>query len=79
MDETFWVVFRDPHNTLTHMEKYVVAIVRDCDIVSYQKDLAGSAGTVNEIVRDMSHIQPFVYAGGFHYYIRKYVPWSNSQ
>jgi len=77
MNEVFWIVFRDPHNTLTHMEKYVVGIVRDCDLESYQTHLTGTVGTRNEIVRDMSHIQPFVYADGFHYYIRKYLPWSD--
>ena len=76
MEEVLWVVFRDPNNTLTHMEKYVVTIVHDRDIESYQTHLTGTSGTRNEIVRTMSHIQPFVYANGFHYYIRRYVPWS---
>jgi len=77
MEEVLWVVFRDPNNTLTHMEKYVVTIVRDIDLEAYQTHLAGPLGTRNEIVRTMNHIQPFVYADGFHYYIRRYVPWTS--
>lgn len=79
MEDILWIVFCDPHNTLTHTDKYVVMIVRDCDILAYQRHLAGSVGTINELVRNMNHLQPFVYVNGLHYYIRRYVPWSSSQ
>lgn len=79
MDDTLWVVFCDPHNRLTHMDKYVVMIVHDSDLLAYQTHLAGGVGTTNEIVRTMSHLQPFVYVNGLHYHIRRYIPWSNSQ
>ena len=76
MEDILWIVFRDPNNKLSHMDKHVVTIVADKDLLSYREHLAGANGTVHEIVRATTHLQPFVYVGGFHYCIRKYRPWS---
>lgn len=76
MNDILWIVFRDPHNKLSHMDKHVVTIVSDRDLLAYRDHLAGDRGTVHEIVRATTHLQPFVYVDGLHYCIRKYTPWS---
>jgi len=76
MEDVMWIVFRDPHNKLSHMDKHVVTIVCDKDLLSYRDHLAGMNGTVHVIVRATTHLQPFVYVDGLHYCIRKYRPWS---
>jgi hypothetical protein len=76
MEDVLWIVFRDPNNKLSHMDKHVVAIVSDANLLAYRHHLAGAHGTVHEIVRATTHLQPFVYVDGLHYCIRKYRPWS---
>jgi hypothetical protein len=76
MENVLWIVFRDPNNKLSHVDKHVVTIVSDANLLAYRQHLAGTHGTVHEIVRETMHLQPFVYVDGLHYCIRKYQPWS---
>lgn len=75
---TLWVVYCDPNSVWNHMDKYVVNIVHDRDLDSYQCTLAGENGTMYEVIRQSKHMQHFVIANGNIYYIRQYEFWSPS-
>lgn len=75
---TLWVVYCDPNSVWNHMDKYVVNIVHDRDLDSYQRTLAGEKGTIYEVIREAKHLQQFVIANGNIYYIRQYEFWSPS-
>lgn len=62
------------------MDKYVVNIVDDNTLESYQKVLAGEEGTLYEIIRNVKHLQLFVASHTNIYYIKQYEFWTpNSQ
>ena len=67
-----WVIFHDPKTAFTHLDKYVLDLVEDKDILEYQKELANSLRTfTNTLVPNVSHLQPFI---GNDYYAKFYVP-----
>lgn len=62
------------------MDKYVVNIVDDNNLDSYQQILAGEGGTSYEILRNARYLQQFVISNNNIYYIKQYEFWSpNSQ
>ena len=77
---TMWVVYCDPNTCWNHMDKYVVNIVHDDDLDSYQRTLAGPAGSVYEVMRNANYLQQFVVSNNNIYYVKQYEFWNtNSQ
>lgn len=77
---TMWIVYCDPNTSWNHMDKYVVNIVDDNNLDSYQQILAGEGGTSYEILRNARYLQQFVISNNNIYYIKQYEFWSpNSQ
>ena len=67
-----WVIFHDPKTAFTHLDKYVLDLVEDKNILDYQKDLSNSLRAFSHaLVPNVSHMQPFV---GNDYYAKFYVP-----
>jgi hypothetical protein len=72
-----WVILHDPRTIFNHLEKNIVALVEEKDIVAYQEALCGTVGSKHVLDRESPHCQPFVsFQKDFQdYYARKYVPW----
>lgn len=67
-----WVIFRDPKDHYTYLDKNVLGVVDDKDIVEFQKKLAQQVKqTAHMLVVEASYLQPFI---GNHYYARHYEP-----
>ncbi len=66
-----WVIYRDPNNHYTHMDKNVYGIVEDTEILAFQKKLAETLGKpADELILFLPHLQQLV----GEYYARHYVP-----
>lgn len=69
-----WVIFRDPKDHYTYLDKYVFGVVDDKDILVFQKRLAEKLGqTPHLIIEEAKHLQRIV---GNHYYAKRYEPMS---
>lgn len=72
-----WIIFRDPDSVFTHLDKYVVDVVEDDDIYTYQAKLAERLNGRMYEIHDVSFLQQFVTAGNdTDYFARKYNVWS---
>ncbi len=72
-----WVVFRDVDTQFIHLDRYVVDIVADDDILEYQKQLAKKVNGKTYEFHDVKFLQQFVTAAeGFDYFVRKYNTWT---
>jgi sulfatase maturation enzyme AslB (radical SAM superfamily) len=60
------------------MDKFVVNIVHDDDLETYQRKLAGDKGSVYEIMRNAKYLQQFVISDNTLYYAKQYEFWSPS-
>lgn len=76
---TFWIVYSDPNTVWNHLDKFVVNVVEEKELDTYQKILAGDKGSCYEVIRHVTHLQPFVRISDTNYYVRQYDFWSNSQ
>lgn len=73
-----WIVFREATTQFIHLDRYVVALVEDDDILEYQKDLAIKVNGKTYEVHDVSFLQQFVAAAdGLDYFVRKYKVWTS--
>ncbi len=71
-----WIVFRDVNTQFMHLDRYVVDIVSDDDILEYQTRLAATTKGAMYEIHDVSFLQAFVTsADGFDYFVRKYKTW----
>ncbi len=74
-----WIVFRDVATPFDHLDRYIVDIVSDDDILEYQKQLVVKAGGKPYEIHDVNFLQQFVTsAEGFDYFVRKYNIWTSS-
>lgn len=74
-----WVIFRDPQSIFTHMDKYVVDIVTDEDILNYQNFLMSKyPGAIPyAILPTVRFLQPFLKTSDdIDYFVRKYEMWT---
>ncbi len=75
-----WIIFRDPESAFLDMDKYIVDVIADDDILEYQDFLVHTFGGTKHI------IQTYVYfiqglatsASGTAYFARRYKTWSPS-
>lgn len=73
-----WIVFRDVATLFDHLDRYIVDIVSDDDILEYQKQLVVKAGGKPYEFHDVTFLQQFVTsADGFDYFVRKYKTWTS--
>lgn len=75
-----WIIFRDPETIFLDMDKYIVDMIADDDILPYQtKLLKEFGGHGHEVQTYVYFMQPFVTASnGTCYFIRKFKPWSQN-
>ena len=67
-----WVIFHEPRNHFTHIDKNVLGIVDDKDILGFQAKLATHVGQSSHVlVEEAKHLQPFV---GNTYSAKRYDP-----
>ena len=73
-----WVVFRDVKTEFIHLDRYVVDLVEDDDILEYQAQLVVKANGKAYEIHDVKFLQQFVTsADGFEYFVRKYKVWQS--
>lgn len=66
-----WIIYRDPRNESTYIDKTVYGIVEDTDILAFQKKLAETLDKpISELNVTVTHLQPLVGS----YFARKYIP-----
>jgi hypothetical protein len=66
-----WVIYRNPRNCYTHLDKNVYGVVEDKDILEFQKKLAETLGKpAEELIPTLPYLQLFV----GDYFARHYVP-----
>ena len=72
-----WIIFRDPKTAFNHLDKYVIEVVADEDILAYQKQMNEViGGRQHEILQDVYFLQPFFSSkDDVEYFVRKYRPW----
>jgi hypothetical protein len=75
-----WVIFRDPKTDFNYLDKHVLEMVADEDILAYQERLkVVVGGRGHEIHEDVYFIQPFFTSiADVNYFARKYKPWGNT-
>lgn len=73
-----WVIFRDPKTVFNHLDKFVMELVADEDILTHQKQMVEViGGRAHDIMRDVYFLQPFfTSAQDVDYFAKKYKPWS---
>lgn len=65
-----WIVFREDKSEFVNPDKYVVALVNDVDILTYQHSLGGYLFPINT---DVNYLQEFVRDhDGLLYFTRRY-------
>jgi hypothetical protein len=76
-----WVIFRDPKTVFNYLDKNVLELVADEDILTYQKQLNDVVGgRSHEINLTVYFVQPFFSSkDDVEYFARKYKPWSTTQ
>ena len=72
-----WVIFRDPKNAFNHVDKFVVEVVEDKDIVAYQQMLLRVlGGRLVEFHLNVPYNQQiFTSLQGVVYFAKKYTSW----
>lgn len=66
-----WVIFYAPRNHYTHLDKNVLGVVDDKDILTFQSQVASTVGKVShDLLDNTGHLQAFV---GNEYYAKRYV------
>jgi hypothetical protein len=72
-----WVIFRDPKTPFTYLDKYVVDLVEDKDILAYQEGvLAVHGGRMFDLNLQACFSQQMVRtADDVSYFARKYTVW----
>lgn len=72
-----WVIFRDPLTAFNHLDKYIVDMVADEDIQTYQDTLANTVkGRTYEFYTNVFFIQPFFTSDqDIEYFVRRYNTW----
>jgi hypothetical protein len=74
-----WIIFRDSRTPFNHIDRFVVDMVEDDDIVEYQVQLAAIGGRVHEVRNDVYFLQSFFSPEkGGDYFARKYKTWRNA-
>jgi hypothetical protein len=72
-----WVIFRDPKTVFNYLDKNVLELVADEDILTYQSQMGD--GRAHEIHLDVYFLQQFFTSkDDIDYFARKYKPWSKS-
>lgn len=73
-----WVIFRDPKTVFNHLDKFVLEVVEDGDILAYQAQMKETlGGWAHGIHQDVYFLQPFFTSKqDVDYFVRKYKPWS---
>ena len=76
-----WVIFRDPKTVFNYLDKHVLELVADEDILTYQKQLNDVVGgRCHEINLTVYFVQPFFNSkDDVEYFARKYKPWSTTR
>lgn len=71
-----WVIFRDPKTPFNHLDKFVVEMVADTDILTYQAQLLATlGGRTYDIHRDVYFLQSFFTSSQeVDYFVRRYNP-----
>jgi hypothetical protein len=72
-----WVIFRDPKTPFNHIDKFVLDVVAEEDILAYQKQLTETVGgRAHEIHLDVYFIQQFFTSkDDVEYFARRYKTW----
>jgi hypothetical protein len=75
-----WIIFRDPETVFLAMDKYIVDVVADDDILDYQETLVKTFGGEKHGIQTYVYfMQPFVTsASGTSYFARRYKTWHPS-
>lgn len=75
-----WIIFRDPETIFLDMDKYIVDMIADDDILPYQtKLLKAYGGQGHEVQTYVYFMQPFVTTStGMCFFIRKFKPWTQN-
>lgn len=75
-----WVIFRDPKTVFNHLDKFVLEVVEDEEILAYQAQLTETlGGRTHEFHRDVYFLQPFFTSKqDVDYFVRKYKPWKTT-
>lgn len=72
-----WVIFQDCQSVFDHLDKYVVAIVDDADILDYQRELVSSINGCSYEIHDVPFLQVFVKSDEIgNFFARKYSIWT---
>lgn len=73
-----WIVFRDPKTVFNHLDKFVLELVADEDIRSYQAQMATViGGRSHEFMEDVYFLQSFFTSkDDVGYFARKYKLWN---
>ena len=76
-----WVIFRDPKTVFTHLDKYIVELIADDEILAYQQQMhATLGGRAHEIHTDVYFLQSFFTSSqDVDYFARRYNTWTPSQ
>ena len=72
-----WVIFRDPKTVFNYLDKHVLEMVADDDILTYQKQMTDViGGRAHEIMQDVYFLQPFFSSkDDVEYFAKKYKTW----
>ena len=72
-----WIVFRDPLTAFNHVDKFVVDLVEDNEILTYQAQMG--AGRAYDIMFDVYFLQQFFSSkDDVEYFVRRYKTWPPS-
>lgn len=70
-----WVILRDPQTTFHALDKFIVGLVEDKDILVYQNELAMRlGGRKQEVHTNNPFLQLFLTTDEVDYYVRRYDP-----
>ena len=72
-----WVIFRDPKTVFNHLDKFVLEVVEDEEILAYQASLMDTlGGRAHEFHSNVYFLQPFFTSKqDVDYFVKKYKPW----
>jgi hypothetical protein len=72
-----WIIFRDPKTVFNYLDKHVLEMVADDDILAFQAQMktviGGRAHEINQTVYFLQHF--FSSKDDVEYFARKYKPW----
>ena len=75
-----WVIFRDPKTVFNYLDKHVLEMVADDDILAYQKQMSDViGGRCHEFNQTVYFLQPFFSSkDDVEYFARRYKTWHPS-